>query len=62
MLIRSVKIVDSQSPFHHQTKDVWIENGVIRQIGDALSVANTEVLTGSNWHLSPGWIDMRTTT
>jgi dihydroorotase len=62
MLLRSVKIVDARSPYHNQTKDVWIENGVIRQIGDELIVENTEVLSGQNWHLSPGWVDMRVTT
>jgi len=59
MLLRSVKIIDTHSPYHGQIKDVWIQNGLIRQIGDNLAVEDVQILTGQNWHLSPGWIDMR---
>ena len=58
MLLRSVKIIDARSPYHNQIKDVWVENGVIRQIGDDLPAAG-QVLSGQNWHLSAGWVDMR---
>ena len=59
MLLRSVKIVDTQSSYHGQTKDVWLQDGLIRQIGNDLAVEDAQILTGQNWHLSPGWIDMR---
>ena len=59
LLIRSVKIVDSRSPYHGQTKDILIDDGTIVQIEDSLEVAEAEILSGSNWHISPGWVDMR---
>ncbi|MCU0340194.1 MAG: dihydroorotase [Spirosomaceae bacterium] len=58
-LLRSFKIVDSQSPYNGQVKDILIENGRIAQIGDALDAPQAEVVSGENWHVSPGWVDMR---
>ncbi|WP_428654078.1 dihydroorotase [Runella sp.] len=59
LLIRSVKIIDSRSPYNGQTKDILVENGQITQIGDQLDAPNAELLTGNNWHISSGWVDMR---
>ncbi|MFN4145594.1 MAG: dihydroorotase [Runella sp.] len=59
ILLRSVKIIDSQSPYHEQVKDIFIKNGYIVEIGDSLNIADAEILEGINWHLSPGWVDMR---
>lgn len=59
LLIRSAKIIDSRSPYNGQTKDILVENGKITQIGDQPDAPNAEILTGDNWHISPGWVDMR---
>lgn len=59
LLIRSVKIIDSRSPYNGQTKDILVENGKINQIGDQIDAPNAEILTGDNWHISSGWVDMR---
>ncbi|GAB3541359.1 dihydroorotase [Spirosoma fluminis] len=60
LLIRSARIVDSASSFDGQTGDIFIENGLIRQIGQNLSVdEGTRILDVPNLHVSPGWVDMR---
>ncbi|WP_028522360.1 dihydroorotase [Runella limosa] len=59
LLIRSVKITDTHSPYNGQIKDILVENGQISQIADHIEAANAQVLEGENWHISPGWVDMR---
>lgn len=60
LFFRSVFIVDSQSAHNGQRLDVLLDNGLIRQIGVGLVVAeNVRVIEGDNLHLSPGWVDMR---
>jgi dihydroorotase len=57
ILLRQVQIVDPSSPFHQQKVDVFIENGVIRQIGQLSTGADQEVnLPGLC--ASPGWTDI----
>ncbi len=58
-LIRKAKIVDAQSPFHGQIKDVLVENGQIIAIADAITDLADLVLDWKNAHLSNGWIDMQ---
>ena len=63
LLIRSAHIVDAASPFHGQVHDILVENGLIRQIGDAISVdATVRVIEADNLHVSSGWVDMRVST
>ena len=59
ILIRSAKIICKTSNFHGQTKDIFIENGIIRQIGDVLIVEADEIIEGEDLHVSVGWFDMR---
>ncbi|MFN8349784.1 MAG: dihydroorotase [Spirosomataceae bacterium] len=59
LLIRSVKVIDSRSPYNGQIKDILVENGRISRIDDQIEVDNAEILTGDHWHISPGWVDMR---
>ncbi|MFY7672325.1 dihydroorotase [Tenacibaculum sp. MEBiC06402] len=57
-LIKSATIIDSNSPFHKQTKDLLIINGVISKIEDNISPQkdyNTVEL--ENLHVSTGWFD-----
>ncbi|PAM95376.1 dihydroorotase [Flavobacterium sp. IR1] len=58
IIIRSAKIIDSKSPFHNQTVDLLISDGLIEKIGTSLSAsdATTEVKF-DNLHLSQGWFD-----
>jgi len=57
-IIRSAKIIDPQSPFHNQTSDLLIIDGIIQKI--APSIPNTEQIEElklENLHLSQGWFD-----
>lgn len=56
-LIKSAKIISPKSSFHLQTKDVLIENGIIKKIGDNLS-GSENILEGENLYVSEGWIDL----
>ncbi len=58
-LIRSAKIICKTSDYHGQTKDIFIENGIIQQIGDALITETDETVEGEDLHISVGWFDMR---
>ena len=60
LLFRSAFIIDSQSPYNGQRLDVFVDNGLIQQVGAGLPVAdNARIIEGNNLHLSPGWFDMR---
>ena len=61
LLIKSATIIDSQSEFHNQTKDILIKNGVIHQIADAINNDDgIEEVSFENLHVSQGWIDTST--
>ncbi len=59
-LIRAAHIIDAHSAVDGQVCDLLIDNGLIRRIGQNLSVpADIDVIEGQNLHLSAGWVDMR---
>ena len=58
VLIKSAKIIDSQSEFHQKKRDILIENGKIINI--ATSIKNTKKhkeIKLKNLHVSIGWFD-----
>lgn len=58
ILIKSAKIIDSNSPFHLKTKDVLIENGKITKISSSIkNTNNTKQIELENLHISVGWFD-----
>ena len=58
VLLRSAKIIDENSKFHHQIKDILIENGSIKAIGKNLKVpSNCREIQLENLHVSNGWFD-----
>jgi dihydroorotase len=60
LLLKSVQIIDKQSPFHLQRKNVGLKNGLITSITDTnQSVEAYQELDCSQASLSVGWIDMR---
>lgn len=62
LLIRAARLFDSTSPAHGEPMDIWIENGLIRQLGQHLTVPDgTRVVEAANLCVSPGWVDMRVT-
>jgi len=65
LLIKSAKIIDTNSKFHNKIMDVFIKNGKIEKIAKSIksckkSLANgTEIeFSANNLHLSPGWFDL----
>ncbi|MGX5816756.1 dihydroorotase [Chitinophaga lutea] len=58
ILIKSVKIVAPQSPFHGQIQDILVENGVIANIGSGIAAEGATVIEGKNLHAGPGWMDV----
>lgn len=59
ILIRSAQIINPQSPFHTQKKDLLIENGIITRLADTLTDPADVVLEQPNLKVSAGWVDMR---
>ena len=58
IIIRSAKIIDSKSPFHNQTVDLLIADGIIEKIGTSiLDIEDTTEVKFDNLHLSQGWFD-----
>lgn len=60
VLIRSARIIDSNSPFNKQQKDILIDKGVIVKIANKIIAdKSTKVIEDKNLHVSPGWMDLR---
>ena len=58
IIIRSAKIIDSKSPFHNQTVDLLIADGLIEKIGTSiLDIDDTIEVKFDNLHVSQGWFD-----
>jgi dihydroorotase len=58
IIIREAKIIDSKSPFHNQTVDLLINDGIIEEIGKSISNSEgTKEVKLDNLHISQGWFD-----
>lgn len=58
LIIRKATIIDPKSPFHNQTVDVKVTNGIIEEIGTSLLNIDThEEFQHEGLHLSQGWFD-----
>jgi dihydroorotase len=58
LLIKNAIIVDNNSPFNGQQSDIFIENGIITQIVNNLSVNADKEIAIDGLHVSPGWVDV----
>lgn len=59
ILIKSVRILDSESAYHNQKVNVFISDaGIIKSIGKKSPVAS-KIVSSDNLMVSPGWFDMR---
>lgn len=58
ILIKQARITDPFSPFNGQTADIFIENGMITQIGSNLSAHADKEIIIEGIHVSPGWVDV----
>lgn len=60
LLIRNATIVDETSSYHLQTKDIFIQNGVVEKIADRIeNTQNWEEFAADNLHISPGFLDLQ---
>src|SRR6195952_5988245 len=57
LLIKSVTIIDPNSPYNRQVADVLIENGIIIKIAPGLE-AGAEMIEAKGKYLSPGFFDL----
>lgn len=57
ILLKSATVVDENSPYHLQMKDILIEKGQILHIEDELSVEADRVYDEADLHISPAWFD-----
>jgi dihydroorotase len=58
LLIKQAQIVDPTSPFNGQITDIFIENGIIKQIGKKLSIKADREIDIDGLYISPGWMDV----
>ena len=58
LLIKNVNVVDAFQNFHG---DVYIENGIIKEVGQDIKKDNVEIIDGNNLTLMPSFIDSNTT-
>ena len=57
-LLKSATIIDASSPYHQQTKDILITDGIITKIDNSItSKENYQVIVLDNLHVSSGWFD-----
>lgn len=58
VLIRGAKVIDASSPFHHTTIDIFMDKGIIQDIGTGLDVVAQTVIESADLHVSRGWSDL----
>jgi dihydroorotase len=58
ILVQQARIIDTQSSHHGQVKDILVENGMIKEIADHLSVTDGQVIRQKSIFVSPGWVDV----
>jgi dihydroorotase len=57
IVLRQATIIDPASPHHHRTTDLFIQNGIIKTIGDSSGVACDHDVAAGGLLVSPGWVD-----
>ncbi len=57
VLIKDATILSPASPFHGQSKDILIENGIISALGNNLNTSEARIIKTGGLHVSCGWMD-----
>ncbi|MDQ6762284.1 MAG: dihydroorotase, partial [Bacteroidota bacterium] len=57
VFIKDAILLSPSSPFHGQSKDILIEDGIITEIGNNLDAGNAQIIEASGLHVSCGWMD-----
>ena len=65
LLIKSAKIIDTNSKYHNKIMDIFIKDGKIEKIAKSIRSSKESLENGTaieysanNLHLSPGWFDL----
>jgi len=58
LLIKSVEIVDPQSPYNGKKKDILVKNGIIEKIASSIN-SRVKVVEAKDLSVSPGWFDLK---
>ena len=58
LVLKDVRILDSQSPFHDTIQNILIRNGIIDKIGKT-NFRGDKIINGTDLSVSCGWFDMR---
>ena len=58
LLIKQARVVDPSSPFNDKITDIFIENGIITQIGNKITGKADKEIKIEGLHVSPGWVDV----
>ena len=58
LLIKQATIVDPNSPFNGQLADIFIENGIITQVSNAVTDKADKEINIAGLYVSPGWVDV----
>lgn len=58
LLINQAIIICPSSPFHGQTKDILIKDGIIQKIADHIPGEANQIIKQDNLHVSIGWMDI----
>ncbi len=58
ILLRSAKIIDSNSKYHNKKMDIFVKNGIISDIAKNIELpVNCKEIRLKNLHVSNGWFD-----
>ncbi len=60
ILIKACTIIDPRSKHHKKKADILIEKGTITKIASRINPGKSKVISSSNLHVSPGWVDIGT--
>ncbi len=58
ILIKNARIIDPRSSFNNTVQYIFIEKGVITQVGQGLAVNGEKVIEGKSLSVSQGWVDI----
>ena len=58
LLIKSAKIIDTNSPHNGKVMDILIKNNRILNISKSINSEKVKIFKAKNLHISPGWFDM----
>lgn len=58
IVLRQVTIIDPNSPFHQQKKDIFILDGLISQIASSIDINDIKEISIPGLYVSPGWVDI----